>query len=281
MAPPTIIAHKSTFLANQTLHLSQALTPSTAWRTANERAQDGLSARVVDDALYRLNHTLTQHARRVYAPQASRHVAEQVEGLFREEAERALRDEEDEEEDGNNDIESHGGSRREAGGERQRLRIGADFATDDAIASLPSTWDTHKPREASDHPLEARRYAELAATLTSLSARRREAREKVERLRRMAALLKPFNSNNDNTQPQQAGDSHTTTSVQESLIMRNGEVERELERMRLLLARVAGRVAQLPDKSAAAAMDNQETAIDSMDIDLIERDKVDRLLDSL
>ncbi|KAI0813436.1 kinetochore Sim4 complex subunit Fta4 [Xylaria sp. FL0064] len=271
MAPPTIIAHKSAFLATQTLHLSQTLAPSAAWRASNESAEDGLSARAVDDALYRLNHTLTQHARRVYAPQASRHVAEQIEGLFYEEAERALRGDDDGEGD-------EGGM----GGERARLRVGADFTTDEAIASLPPTWDVHKPREAEAHPLEARRYAEQTTILTSLSARRQELHKRVERLRRMAALLAPFspfesptNANNDNNTTQST---HTTISVQEILITRNGEIERELERMRLLLARVAGRIAQLPNKSV---VDGDDEAEDFMDLDSLERDKVDKLLDGL
>lgn len=117
MAPPTIIAHKSAFLTTQTLHLSQALAPSATWRAANEAAEDGLPTRAVDDAIYRLNHTLTQHARRVYAPQASRHVAEQIDALFEAEAERALRGDDDEGDEG------------EEGGERRRLRVGADFST--------------------------------------------------------------------------------------------------------------------------------------------------------
>ncbi|KAI3322592.1 kinetochore Sim4 complex subunit Fta4 [Xylariaceae sp. AK1471] len=279
MPPPTIIAHKSTFLTTQTLRLSQTLSPSAAWQSANKRAQDGLSARAVDDALYRLNHTLTQHARRVYAPQASRHVAEQIEGLFHDEAERALRGEEE-----NDDDEGDDGERR--GGEKQQLRVGADFTTDEAITSLPSTWDAQKPREASDHPLEAHRYAELATALTSLSARRREARERVERLRRMAALLAPFESS-DNDNITQSNDQNETphtsmgTSVQENLVTRNGEVERELERMRLLLARVAGRVAQLPDKSGATSIEDADTTGNSMDPDSIEQAKVEKLLDRL
>jgi hypothetical protein len=121
MPPPTIIAHKSTFLTTQTLQLSQTLAPSAAWRATNERAQDGLSPRAVDDALYRLNHTLSQHARRVYAPQASRHVAEQIEGLFHDEVERASRggEENDDEQEGDESA---------RGGERQQLRVGADFS---------------------------------------------------------------------------------------------------------------------------------------------------------
>lgn len=99
MAPtePTILTLKQNFLAAQTRLLSQPLQPSRAWQRGNENAIGGgdddeddgtrtrdqrLPERAVDDALFRLNHTLQQHARRVYAPQATRHVAEQIEGLY-------------------------------------------------------------------------------------------------------------------------------------------------------------------------------------------------------
>lgn len=99
MAPtePTILTLKQNFLAAQTRLLSQPLQPSRAWQRGNENAISGgdddeddvtrtrdqrLPERAVDDALFRLNHTLQQHARRVYAPQATRHVAEQIEGLY-------------------------------------------------------------------------------------------------------------------------------------------------------------------------------------------------------
>ncbi|KAI0967332.1 kinetochore Sim4 complex subunit Fta4 [Xylaria arbuscula] len=269
MAPPTIIAHKSDFLATQTLHLSQALAPSATWLASNDRAEDGLPARAVDDAVYRLNHTLAQHARRVYAPQTSRHIAEQIQALFYDEAERALRGDEGEDDGGDPSV------------ERLRLRVGADFTTDEAIASLPPTWDLHKPREAEAHPLEARRYAEQTTTLTELSAKRQEARERVERLRRMSALLKPFeskdeNENDDSTAQLTSDGPHT--SVQENLVTRNGEVERELERMRLLLARVAGRIAQLPNKSASGDIDGDDEG-DYFDFEALERDKIEKLLD--
>jgi len=129
MAPPTIIAHKSTFISTQTLHLSQLLEPTAAWRATNEGAQYGLPARVVDDAVYRLNHILTQHARRVYAPQASRHVAEQIEGLFHAEAQRALRGVEDDDDGGEGEEDSSGGGGGGERGEKRSLRIGADFST--------------------------------------------------------------------------------------------------------------------------------------------------------
>ncbi|KAI8952585.1 kinetochore Sim4 complex subunit Fta4 [Xylaria longipes] len=272
MAPPTIIAHKSTFLSTQTLHLSQALAPSPTWRAANERAEDGVSPRAVDDALYRLNHVLTQHSRRVYAPQASRLVAEQIEGLFYAETRRVLRGSEDEGDEG------------DAGAvERERLRVGTDFTSDEAISSLPPTWDVQKPQEATSYPLEARRYAELAETLTTLSTKRQEALERVARLRRMAALLAPFESSSEPPNADSSSPQTATSSVQENLITRNGEIERELERMRLLLARVAGRVAQLPDKRSAsgAIEDEDEQFKQSTDLDSLEREKVENLLDRL
>ncbi|KAI0206577.1 kinetochore Sim4 complex subunit Fta4 [Astrocystis sublimbata] len=285
MAPPTLIAHKSTFLTTQTLHLSQSLAPSPAWRAANDRAEDGVSARAVDDAMYRLNHILTQHNRRVYAPQASRLVAEQIEGLFYAETQRALRGADDDE---------------EADGDRERLRVGTDYTTKEAISSLPPTWALHKPREAESHPPEARRYTELTESLTTLSTKRQEALERVTRLRRMAALLAPFESPaeespDSSSLSQSQNQSAAKTTIQDNLVTRNGEIELELERMRLLLARVAGRVAQLPDKNgdknnnknknknkkrSASEVEGEEQQ-DSTDLDSLERGKVENLLDQL
>lgn len=71
----------------------------------------------------------------------------------------------------------------------------------------------------------------------------------------MQALLRPFEAN-----------------VQENLVTRNGEIEKELERMRVLLVRVAGRVGQLPDKESDDADEVME------DLDELERRKVDSLL---
>lgn len=71
----------------------------------------------------------------------------------------------------------------------------------------------------------------------------------------MQALLRPFETN-----------------VQENLVTRNGEIEKELERMRVLLVRVAGRVGQLPDKESDDVDEIME------DLDELERRKVDSLL---
>jgi hypothetical protein len=94
--PPTILTIKQSFLATQTRLLSQPLAPSRPWQRSNAAAAEGeenedengsahrrrpLPAQAVDDALFRLNHALLQHARRTHPPQATRHVAEQLDRL--------------------------------------------------------------------------------------------------------------------------------------------------------------------------------------------------------
>jgi hypothetical protein len=88
MAPPTILTLKTSFLSAQTRLLAQPIAPSRAWRNANEEAEDGISEKALDDALFRLNQLLQQHSRRVHAPQATRHVAEQIDRLYWDAAER-------------------------------------------------------------------------------------------------------------------------------------------------------------------------------------------------
>ncbi|KAI2618280.1 kinetochore Sim4 complex subunit Fta4 [Hypomontagnella submonticulosa] len=275
MAPPTILAHKSSFLTAQTLQLSQALAPSPAWRASNSAAAEGsgLSDKVVDEVLYRANHTLQQHARRVYAPQASRHVAEQIERLYLEAAEKAVRGEIGGGQGGGGEdgAEGAGGGGMGDGEPNRFLRVGADFASDDIIASLPSTWDLHSPSQSEAHPSEAQRYAGLATSLTSLAARRHEARDRLERLRRMRDLLAPVSSDPN-------ADDGTTgiDKVQSNLVTRDGEMEKELERMRMLLVRVAARVDRLPDPETER---DEDMAMATEDLEAAERGKVERLLD--
>ena len=111
-------------------------------------------------------------------------------------------------------------------------------------------------------PLEATRYAETVAQLQALDGKREEVRAHVARLERMKALMAPFED--------------VAGSVQDSLVTRNGPVELELQKMRMLLARVGGRVGQL--KEQGSGKDGEE-----MDVDMDEGDeekKVGLLLDS-
>jgi hypothetical protein len=82
--PPTVLSVKQSFLTTQTRLLSQPLAPSRTWRSNNNNNnnENALPEKALDDALFKLNHRLQQHARRVYAPQATRHVAEQIDQLY-------------------------------------------------------------------------------------------------------------------------------------------------------------------------------------------------------
>ncbi|ROV98561.1 hypothetical protein VSDG_04359 [Cytospora chrysosperma] len=287
MAPsaPTIPTLKQDFLTTQTRLLSQPLQPSRTWRRANDSSEDRLPEKAVDDALFRLNHTLQQHARRVYAPQATRHVAEQIDRLYLGVGG-----------DGSgNDADGKG-----EGEEAWRL-VGADYADADTVSCLPPAWEPR--READAHPLEAKRYAELVARAQDLSARRQEAEARVRRLRRMRTLLAPFGGDTAG-----AGGSAAASSpgggqgggegvgedvspgapgggVQENLVTRDGEVEKELERMRMLLVRVGDKVARLKgregDEEGDEDLFGDGDAMVVDDVEVEERRKVEGLLDGL
>jgi chorismate mutase len=104
-----------------------------------------------------------------------------------------------------------------------------DPAADNNIAKLPETWDEEGVEDDSS---QARRYQELAENLRRLSERRKELKERVARYKALKDGLNPFENARE--------------SVQENLCTRDGEVERELEKMRLLMARVSGRIEGLP-----------------------------------
>jgi hypothetical protein len=127
-------------------------------------------------------------------------------------------------------------------------------------------WESEK--EVNDLPMEAKRYSELVERLQTLGAQRSQLNEAVTRLQRMRELLEPFSSGDD-------GESRR--SIQENLITRDGEVEKELERMRMLLARVGGRVGPLVEHSVVVAGD--EMLVDDVEVD--ETRKVDDLLRQL
>ncbi|ROW08202.1 hypothetical protein VPNG_06952 [Cytospora leucostoma] len=295
MAPnpaPTIPTLKQNFLTAQTRLLSQPLQPSRAWRRANDSAGgDGgaVTEKAVDDALLRLNHTIQQHARRVYAPQATRHVAEQIDALYLSTTTTTTRsgagaggegvkDDDDEEEE-----------------EEGWRNVGADYADDKVASSLPPTWGSVSAREEGAHPLEAERYAELAGRVQGLAARRRGVEARVARLRRIRGLVAPFegvpsDGTNDRDQDAAAGGGGGgggggVGGVQENLVTRDGEVERELERMRMLLVRVGDKVGRLQGgRDGEGEVEDLFGDGDAMvvdDVEVEERRKVEGLLDAL
>jgi hypothetical protein len=104
-----------------------------------------------------------------------------------------------------------------------------------AIETLPATWPSDRDAEA--YPLEATRYADTVRQLTELNQQRKDLRQRVERLRSLQKTVASFQTKDG-------------AGVQENLVTRGGPVEKELEKMRFLLARVAGRVGELSNAPA-------------------------------
>ncbi|KAL6890472.1 kinetochore Sim4 complex subunit Fta4 [Trichoderma evansii] len=211
---PTITSVKQTFVAAQTNILSQPVAPSRAWRAANDASEHPLPNRIVEDSVASLNRTIQQHSRRVYAPQANRHVAEQISHVYSRDAERRMENPDD----------AEGGIGREL-----------DLVDEQAIETMPATWPSDRDTEA--FPLEATRYADTVRQLTDLNQQRKHVRQRVERLRSLQKTVESFKTTDG-------------AGVQENLVTRDGPVEKELEKMRFLLARVAGRVSELSNAPA-------------------------------
>ncbi|KAK2034068.1 hypothetical protein LX32DRAFT_634747 [Colletotrichum zoysiae] len=240
---PTVIAQKQAFLAAQNRLLSQPLQPSPSWLAANEGAETPIPDPVVEHVVARLNTVVLQHSRRAYSHQASRHVAEQIDALY---LSQPLATHDDESGEG--------------------LPLSSDLTEEAAIKSLPSAWPAD--RDILAYPVEARRYAELADRLKLLAETRQQVKARVGRVRRMEALLGPLRSESDGT------------GVQEDLVTRDGEIEKEMEKMRVLLARVGGRVSLLPESTESGSLFREDDSLVVERVTAGEKRKLDDLLDS-
>lgn len=85
--------------------------------------------------------------------------------------------------------------------------------------------------------METKRFADAVQQLTELNDQRKQLREQVARLKRLQTIVEPLQTDENGA------------GIQENLLTRNGPVEKELERMRILLARVGGRVLSLPEEA--------------------------------
>jgi predicted transcriptional regulator len=120
---------------------------------------------------------------------------------------------------------------------------------------MPEEWSEEAEAKA---PEQAQKYKELQQKLGQLTERRKQAKEKVERYKTFKVVL-------DLLGGEEAG-------LQENLVTKNGEVEEELEKMRMLMLRVERGMSGLDKKGA-----NKE---DDMDVDEegMEEGKILRLL---
>lgn len=213
----TILDAKAAFLRHQVRLLSQPLQPSTSWRDfAPSTDSPDLSPKTIEAVLTRVNEKLKQHAKNVYSALSQRHVAEQIDALYWNQV--------TEEEDG------------EAAADALAVRRDTDLTETDAVDGLPEELrglQVHAQQALSGE--DAARYAALRKRLGDAARRRDEQRTRVEGYRQLKRLLEPLEGARENVQP--------------NLVARDGELSRELDRMRVLLARVTAKVGEVQGKS--------------------------------
>lgn len=114
------------------------------------------------------------------------------------------------------------------------------------IEKLPEEWSEEAEVKA---PNQAAKYRELQNKLLELNEKRRAAKERFEQCKSVKKLLEPFDQADKN--------------IQENLVTKNGEIEKELEKMRMLMLRIERGIVGLEGKDKE----------DQMDIDFEEDDK--------
>ncbi|KAL4809360.1 kinetochore Sim4 complex subunit Fta4 [Aspergillus unguis] len=207
---------KSSFIRTQVRILSETLEAPDDWRSyAAEPAEDDLSDKVVGDVLQKLNTALKQHNRAIYSSQAIQHVAQQISSLYWSSVSQAS---------------------RELTGLEKGVERTVDLSSHPNITQLPGELYDQSASEE-----EQLRYQRLRERLASLDDQRQQRQRRLDQLRLLQRLLEPFR------EPQ--------NSVQPNLATRDGELVRELEKMRMLVARVSGRIAQSKANTNAGESD--------------------------
>jgi Kinetochore complex Fta4 of Sim4 subunit, or CENP-50 len=129
------------------------------------------------------------------------------------------------------------------------------------IKSLPQDYNDLyiRPDAYSNFPeSEAARYKTIYDRLKSLAERRDQQQQRLARYKELQTLLEPFTNAQENIQP--------------NLVTRDGELGKELEKMRILLARVTGRVMEVKERGMirrsekATAVSNQQKLAAVMDL---------------
>jgi hypothetical protein len=224
MEAPSITQRKQTFLATQVRLLSAPLSvPASAYTSL-----PSLSDKSLTDLLAKVNEKIQANNRSVFPPQAQRHIAEQIHTLYW------------------NEVLAEYTAARSAGTEiagpqpgETMVRSELDLLSLDGATQLGETWDEvvavtgdggveEALRSRPGTEQFAQRYAEERAQLLELCRRRDEAEIKLARYRRLQEMLEPYKNPQENIQP--------------NLVTRDGELSREMDRMRVLLARVTARM---------------------------------------
>ena len=236
---------KSSFITSQIRLLSQPLhTP----------VQNPLPDTATEKVVSAVNKKITSYNRLHFGLESQRHVVEQIDGIYWRDvlagglpvrkAETVVKRDVDLSEGGKGlpeiweDV-----VLRERPRKKRRLQQGQDRdvgATDcdaDMHESEEDTAEAGQQPGGQDDP-QARRYSELRGQLHSHAERRNELRRKLRQYKRLQGLLAPFEK--------------PSTNIQPNLITKdNKELEAELAKMRVLLARVGNGIQSQPRRLRA------------------------------
>ncbi|EXJ95146.1 hypothetical protein A1O1_00265 [Capronia coronata CBS 617.96] len=261
----SITALKSAFIRSQVRHLSTPLEASTPWRefatrVGNEGGGVGshLSDKVIEHIVSKVNEKIKHHNRMLYSQQSQRHVAEQIETLYwnilSTERQRA------EEQERENELEP----------DAVVIRAETDLTDTNAIEDLlPEQYDElflRPDQQREDETVDQDTiYTDLRAELLELSHERDALREKAARYRHLRKMLAPLE------EPQ--------TNVQPNLVTRDGELAKELDRMRILLARVTGRIGEMKNISGTRVEETQSENTSRLISGQTDRQKLAMVMD--
>ncbi|KAJ5664148.1 hypothetical protein N7507_004879 [Penicillium longicatenatum] len=202
----TISELKSAFIWSQVRILSESLQPPENWRDyAVELEEEALPEKVIEDVLHKVNGVAKQHNRVVYSSQAIHHVAHQITNLYWASVSQDIQ---------NQAILKKG------------VEKTADLSKHLNTLGLPLDLESQGASEEQNE-----RYQRLRDRLASLDQQRQQKQRRIDQLQHLHRLLEPFK------EPQVA--------IQPNLVTRDGELAQELEKMRMLLARVSGRISQM------------------------------------
>ncbi|KAK9246847.1 kinetochore Sim4 complex subunit Fta4 [Lipomyces tetrasporus] len=206
--PPSVYDAKRAFVDAQARVFAAPLRPSARWLRQHPQAAQSPA---VQRGLRHLHTLQRRNVRQVYSSQALQHVALQIDRLHR--------------------------NRRAAttsvaplvisaaASEQQAvLRGDADLTEPGSIEALPEIWAVSEP-EAEDI---ANEYVVLRDQLLALSSALVAARRRHGQVAEIHSLVSFFRE--------------PTQTVQPNLVARDGNIEQELRRMRVLLARVSARL---------------------------------------
>ncbi|MCJ1250935.1 hypothetical protein MMC30_008163 [Trapelia coarctata] len=221
----TIINLKISFLRSQLLILNAPLSPSPRWGDARPVPEQGeLKEKLVQEAVHKLNTLLRHHNRTVYSSQSLRHVAEQIDALFWEAGAPPLHCED---------------------ADPDTVDRDADLRESETILKLPEEWVEEDVQDESGLEVfgEGTRYKTLHTRLTALAERRAATQQKLAQMKQLRQLMEPFKDAQENIQP--------------NLVTKDGELSKELERMKVLLARVGEKMATVKRRDSGMAREKE------------------------